>query len=481
MIGCAVILGGGMGGLFSALTLAPLCERIVVLERDPAPPDSTDAAFSDWPRRGASQMRHTHAFRARMTGILRREHPEVLIELCRRGVREQGFAETLPDEARRHYVPAPGDDDLTVLLSRRSTFELALHCSLAAHPNVELRTGVFVTGLLTRRDEAGALVAAGFSTAGGPLLGDVVIDAGGRTSPVAEWLEELGAAPPQVGSSAGIVYFTQFFQLRPGATPPRRAAVGDLGYLKFGAIPADNGAYSITLAVPEADLALRQAAARPDSFARIVAALPAAAAWIDPSLARPLGRPAGMGDLKSRWRDMVPGGEPLVLNLFSVGDSLMLTNPLYGRGCTLAAIEAHLLRDALRAYADPVARARSYAAAVRRELGLHFEDMRRMDAAAVEAAVAHLGGGTRPPWPVRLKRHYLQHGLGIATRRSLDLTRRSLRAFHLLEPPKRWQADPRTVAAALGSLLRGRRANAGFYPPSGPSREQVLELAALKA
>ena len=481
MIGCAVVLGGGMGGLFSALALAPLCQRIVVLERDPPPPHSTDAAFSDWPRRGASQMRHTHAFRARMTRLLRREHPEVLAELRRLGVMEQTFAETLPDEARRHYVPAPGDDDLTVLLSRRSTFELALHRSLAARPNVELRSGAFVTGLLTRRDATGTLVAEGFSTADGPRRGDIVIDAGGRSSPVAEWLEAAGAAPPQVGSSAGIVYFTQFFQLRPGATPPRRAAVGDLVYLKFGAIPADNGAHSITLAVPEADLALRQAAAHPDGFARIVGALPAASAWIDPAVATPLGRPAGMGDLKSRWRDMAPGGAPLALNLFSVGDSLMLTNPLYGRGCTLAAIEAHLLRDALRASVDPIARARSYAAAVHRELGLHFEDMRRMDAAAVEAAVAHLGAGTRPRWPVRLKRHYLQHGLGIATRRSLDLTRRSLRAFHLLEPPGRWQADPRTVAAALGSLLRGQRANAEFYPPAGPTRAQVLELAQLRA
>jgi len=481
VIGCAVILGGGMGGLFSALALAPLCERVVILERDPPPPASTDAAFSDWARRGASQMRHTHAFRARMTHLLRREHPDVLAQLRLLGVREQTFAETLPDAARRQYVAEPGDDDLTVLLSRRSTFELALHRSLAARPNIELRSGAFVTGLLTRRDASGTLVAEGFSTADGAQRGDIAIDAGGRTSPLAEWLEELGVALPQVGSSAGIVYFTQFFQLRPGATAPTRAAVGDLGYLKFGAIPADNGAHSITLAVPEADLALRQAAARPDSFARIVAALPGASAWIDPAVASPLGRPAGMGDLKSRWRNMAPNGEPLVRNLFSVGDSLMLTNPLYGRGCTLAAIEAHLLRDALQAHADPVARARTYAAAVCRELGGHFEDMRRMDAEAVEAAVAHLGGGTRAPWPVRIKRHYLRHGLGIAVRRHLEVTRRSLRAFHLLEAPGRWQADPRTVAAALGSLLRGQRANAGYYPPPGPSRAQVLELAALKA
>jgi flavin-dependent dehydrogenase len=471
----AVILGAGMGGLFSALALAPHCRRVVVLERDPAPPATPAEAFTTWRRRGAPQLRHTHAFRARMTQLLRREQPGLMTELEALGVQQQDLRDTLPGGPGAQDA-AGNDDDLSVILSRRASFELALHRQLARFPNVDLCTGVNVTGLLARRDPAGRLVAEGFATSGGEVRGDIVVDAGGRGSPVAEWVEALGGALAESGARAGIVYYTQFYQLRPGAAAPERPAVGDLGYLKYGAIPADNGAYSITLAIPEDDLAMRQAAVHPKRFAQMVGAIPAAAAWARPEIAEPVGRPAGMGDLKSRWRDMAPAGRPAALNLFLVGDSLVLSNPLHGRGCTFAAVEAHLLRDALLANAEPAARARTYDRAVRRALKAYYRDMQRLDREAVEAAAQHLGGAPAPGgWWAGLAARYRREGLGGAVRRHRAVARRQLRAHQLLDPPGRWRADPRTVAAALAGLASAPR---GVPAPPGPTRAAMLQAAA---
>ena len=55
-----------------------------------------------------------------------------------------------------------------------------------------------------------------------------------------------------------------------------------------------------------------------------------------------------MGGLLNRLRRFVDdGGRPLVLGVHAVGDAHTCTNPLYGRGCTLAMVQAVLLADAL--------------------------------------------------------------------------------------------------------------------------------------
>ena len=78
------VVGGGVAGLSSALTLARQGHHITVLERDDTPmPASADAAF-DWDRRGAPQVRHSHAFLARLRNMLRDHHPDVLASHPRR-------------------------------------------------------------------------------------------------------------------------------------------------------------------------------------------------------------------------------------------------------------------------------------------------------------------------------------------------------------------------------------------------------------
>src|ERR1700761_7888301 len=119
-----LVIGAGMAGLWTALAFAPTGREVVLLERDPPPPDGdADAAFSDWTRRGVGHLRHSHAFLARLRLIIRDAHPQLLEELLAAGCRDLGFEGGLTDIHKRAYVPAAVDKDLAVLTSRRTTLE----------------------------------------------------------------------------------------------------------------------------------------------------------------------------------------------------------------------------------------------------------------------------------------------------------------------------------------------------------------------
>src|SRR5262245_64013597 len=83
----AVVLGGGIAGLATARLLARHFPRVVVLERD-VRDDVTDPedAFSSWRRGGVPQLRHSHAFLARLRLILLAHMPDVLDRLRPNGV-----------------------------------------------------------------------------------------------------------------------------------------------------------------------------------------------------------------------------------------------------------------------------------------------------------------------------------------------------------------------------------------------------------
>ena len=142
-----IVVGGGVAGLGSALALARAGHAVTVLERDDTPmPMSADDAF-EWDRRGAPQVRQSHAFLARLTNLLRDHYPDILAELLEVGATEIRFGEDLPP-TMVGFVPEPDDADLTMIACRRTTFEWILRRAALAEGNVEVRTGVAVDGLL---------------------------------------------------------------------------------------------------------------------------------------------------------------------------------------------------------------------------------------------------------------------------------------------------------------------------------------------
>ena len=128
-----VVIGGGVAGLGSALALDRAGHRVTVLERDPLPATADAEEAFDAPRRGAPQVHQTHGFLARIMVILRDRYPDVLDKLIAAGA----FA--MPGVANFDDEPQPGDEDLKVLIVRRTTFEWVLRMAVVDEPNVAVR------------------------------------------------------------------------------------------------------------------------------------------------------------------------------------------------------------------------------------------------------------------------------------------------------------------------------------------------------
>lgn len=483
-----LVIGAGIAGLSVALALAPTGRQVVILERDPPPPaGGPDEAFADWSRRGVGHLRHSHAFLARLRSIIRDEHPGLHKDLLDAGCRELGFDGMLTEIHRKTYQPKPIDSDFVVLTSRRTTLEYVMRAYVERLANVEFRTETFVRNLLVDTSAGGPPVVTGVSvedpTGVHDVLGDLVVDAGGRTTSMIEQLVEAGAVIPEEEETAGILYFTRHYRLHPGkAEPPRGKipATGDLGFLKFGVFPADNGCFSITICVPEIEMELRKAVVNPEVFDRVCNLMPGLQPWLDPETSYGVSRVYGMGELLSRWREITPNGAPSVLRYFPVGDSLIRTNPLYGRGCSFAAVSAYDLRDSLNETADPAARLLAYNARVRRDIWPYFENMRDQDRGAIKRARQALTPGYRPSFKARLAKSFLEDGINVAVRSDPELLRAAMRGFHMLEHPSAWLRRPRNLAKVLGYWARGKARNAAAYPPKpGPDREELMAAVGL--
>ena len=127
---------------------------MTILDRDPPPPDaSPEEAFQSWERRGATQLRHSHVFLGRLTSLIRKRYPALLDELLREGARASSAIAT---RCRRTlldgYVPAPGDEDMEFLFSRRTTLELVMRRHAAKLPGVTFVNDAGVRGLITTRE-----------------------------------------------------------------------------------------------------------------------------------------------------------------------------------------------------------------------------------------------------------------------------------------------------------------------------------------
>lgn len=480
-----VVIGAGMAGLWTALALARTGRQVILLERDPPPPDGgPDEAFHEWTRRGVGQLRHSHAFLARLRLLIRDEHPKLLRELLDAGCRELRFEDGLTPLHRARFTPKPIDADLAILTSRRTTLELVMRRYVERMAGVELRSQTFVRELVVEPGDPPRVRGVQLED-GETIAGDVVVDAGGHSSTAFEQLAQAGVTIPESAESSGVIYFTRHYRLRPGAAEPPRGGPpgnGDLGYLKFGVFPADSGCFSVTLCVPEVEEELRKAIVAPDVFDAVCRRLPGPAAWIVPEHAEPVSRVFGMGRLESRWRDLAPEGRAAVLGFFAVGDSLVRSNPLYGRGCSFAGVGAYLLRDALEASPDPHQRPARFMRDVERELRPYYDVMRQADRSAIRRARRELMGDERSSLRGRITKSFIEDGITVAVRSDPDLLRASLRGFHMLEDPRAWLRRPGNLAKVLAYWARGKKANAAAYRPSDePDREAMMQALGLSA
>lgn len=476
----AVIVGSGITGLAAARVLSDRGARVTILERD-AEPDAADpaSAFDHWQRKGAPQVRHSHAFLGRLRKLLREKYPDLLDGLLAAGAAELDML-ARPPLTLPPLTPEPDDADLVALGCRRTTFEWVVRRNVLARPGVALLGGAQMRGLRAEPGTPPVVTGVRFTRDGieQELDADLVIDASGRQSQAPQWLADIGAPQPaEQLEQSGVVYYTRFYRFRPGAVEPPRSphpAAADYNWVKYAIFPADGGVFSITFAIPLAFPRLK-VLSKVAAFDVMTRTLPALAAWVDPTVSEPIGDSEhpirAMGGLINRLRHFVADGRPLARGLFVLGDAAYCTNPLYGRGCAQAFLHADLLGVALDAHPrdlDAVAGALDTAARAA------IEPFYRASVLADREAVRKAEGRVPRTVGGRLRARYFEDGVAVATRCDPVVFRAFVRMFNMLETPEQAFGRPAVLWRSLKVMLRGARRNAPYQLPDPPDRETTI-------
>jgi 2-polyprenyl-6-methoxyphenol hydroxylase-like FAD-dependent oxidoreductase len=417
--------------MLAARVLADHFDTVTLLERDRFP--ETPAA-----RKGLPQGRHVHGLLERGRRAMERFLPGLTGELERAGAE--------PLDATRDvawmgpygwYVRLPGD--LRLLASTRDLIDRGVRGRVAALPNVRIRQGVGVTGLILGPGD-GARVAGvrlGFRTAdaevdrGGPELAtDLVVVADGRNSRLPEWLTELGYEPPEetvVNSFQG--YASRFYRPPAGFEAGwkglyiQQAPPGDpRGGLLF---PVEGGRWLVSLVGGDGDYPPTDDA----GFLAFARSLRSPALYEAIAGAEPLTPIAGQRATENRLRHYDRLGR-FPDGVVAVGDAACAFNPVYAQGMTAAALGAEVLDHWLRAGSS------------HRGPGRGHVFQRRLARATAAAWMLSAGADSRfrttegPPRGrvARLTGCHIAGVMRAATRRPWA-RRRLAEVLHLLRPP----------------------------------------------
>ena len=465
-----------MAGLGVSLGLARAGREVVVFDRDPltAAADPDEAFLV--PRQGAPQVRHTHGLLARLTGTLRDRYPDVLDALV-------GTGGVQVDLTQRFDTREPGDEDLRVLLARRTTLEWALRRAAAAEPGVVLRGETPVAGLLGHPGNPATVTGVRLES-GEEMAAATTIAAGGRRGGSPGWLEPFGVDIPEEEHDTGIVYLTRWYRTteawdRVMGGEDLVKLGGDMGYLFYLAVPADRGAFSLTMAVLANDTELRSRLLKPEAFQRAAAVLPLPPGLLDSLVADGPVHP--MGSLVNRIRRfLAPDGAPLVTGYHAIGDAHTCTNPIYGRGCSLALAQSVFLVDALTQHAgDPAAQVAAYEARCRAETEPWYQVAVQTDAGRRARAKASVEGHDPGANPMEQ--------LFAFGAEDPVIGRAILRAVNLLATPQELMADTELMGRAM-QLAAQRNPAPDVDDPAaaepapnrwareGPTHQEMLDL-----
>lgn len=342
-----VVIGAGPGGLATAMLLAEGGLEVTVLEKDAnAVPDSLIDAWTSWKRPGVAQFRQSHGLVSRGLQILESRLPRVVAHMKRLGAHPFTMVDAQPP-SMREWTPEPEDSRFDSLGASRPLYELAFALAAEETPNVEVRRGVQVAGLTTGAEVVPNVPQiTGVVTDGGDTIrADLVIDAGGRRSPMPAFLEDIGARrPPQSDGDFRFVYYTRYYRKAGTELPEPYVLARYLsGSISIGTFPADNDTWSVTVYGTNSDKALRSLK-EPETFDKVIRAHPERAHFIE---GEPISDVLTMAGVADRERSLLSEGQPVATGWVPVADAWACTNPILGRGITMGLMHAAALTPAL--------------------------------------------------------------------------------------------------------------------------------------
>src|SRR3984893_18088918 len=210
--GHAIVIGASIGGLLAARAVAEHYDRVNVIDRDAA-------AEAPEPRKGVPQGRHLHALLARGREGLEQLIPGLTEELVAEGaVRGDSVEDGIWFNHGCCLCNTPSA--LVGLTMSRPFLENGVRRRLLRLPNICLRQRSEVEEPVFDHDQGRMAGVCVRSRAGADgveaLTADLVVDATGRGSRCAAWLNALGhAAPREEKIEVGLGYMTRLYRRRP--------------------------------------------------------------------------------------------------------------------------------------------------------------------------------------------------------------------------------------------------------------------------
>jgi 2-polyprenyl-6-methoxyphenol hydroxylase-like FAD-dependent oxidoreductase len=329
----AIVLGGSIAGMLTASALARRYARVTIVERDRMAEDGA-------PRRGAPQGAHVHAVLARGLAIMEDLFPGLTAELVAGGATLVGSGDVRIYVLGWRKVHA---SPLKVLSTTRPFLEWTFAKRIRALPNVEILENTdAVDAVAAGNRVTGIVVREGSATR--TLEGDLIVDARGRASNLADWMKRLGMEPPPHETSPlASVYCSYLLEPAPGAPrPPVHQVVRfeeKLGVLIF---PVERGRVLVSLGA-NANMPLPKSH---EEMLALLQRLPVPDAYLAIKDLRPITQPAFSRFAASVRRNFDALKNPPE-GIVAVGDAVASFNPIFGQGMTVAALGAEWLAKCL--------------------------------------------------------------------------------------------------------------------------------------
>ncbi len=483
-----LIIGASISGLMTALAFHRRGVPVTVLDRDDVIREpvieSKDGRIH---RRGTPHVMQPHIFISKLHEKLKEWHPDLIEEMVAAGVNEMNLARCIHCGNGLPPKPKPEDDELSFLASRRYLLEESIRKYAIRQNGINIVPSVSVTKLLTEGSTAP------FRVRGVEVLqdgetkewtADTIIDASGRTTKLLDPLKEHGADIRDFHHQSKSAYYTRHYRLLPGKQFPKYFGLVGAMFEDMAACTffADENNFVATIVVNQDDpILFSNSMTDPEIFEEIFSRVKKVAHWIEKDFAEPISPVVGWSNMDFFWRELAPGGREQVLGYFPVGDTVIRSNPKYGRGCTWGAIGADLLSEAICSSDDQASQLHHYREALEAQfreewnmiLSIDKEDQRTFEIAAGLA-------------PTTLKSKMMSAitsaTMGVATAVDPDFYRSFIRGFYGLALPTDWTKNPINWLRILrANLIPSDALKLAREHQKRPSREELREIIASRS